>query len=64
MRGRPRIRLRSNGVSNGDGGRGHVRLEEGRAQTSLIRASLIRMSHNPYTRPANRLYHFLFTMIQ
>ena len=34
------------------------------SQTSLIRASLIRMPHNPNTLPGNLFYHFLFTMIQ
>ena len=29
-----------------------------------LHASLIRMSHNPNTVPANLFYHFLFTMIQ
>ena len=33
-------------------------------QTSLIRASLIHMPHNPNTVPGNRFYHFLFIMIQ
>ena len=33
------------------------------SQTSLIRASLIRMPHNPNTILGN-LHHFLFTMIQ
>ena len=34
------------------------------SQTLLIRASLIRMPHNPNTVPCNLFYHFLFTMIQ
>ena len=34
------------------------------SQTSLIRASLIRMPHNPNTLPGNLFYQFLFTMIQ
>ena len=33
------------------------------SQTSLIRASLIRMPHNPSTVPGKLFYHFLFTMI-
>ena len=32
-------------------------------QTSLTRASLIRMPHNPNTIPGNLFYHFLFTMM-
>ena len=34
------------------------------SQTSLFRASLIRMPHNPNTVPGSLFYHFLFTMIQ
>ena len=34
------------------------------SETLLIRASLIRMDHNPNTLPDNLLYHFLFTVIQ
>ena len=34
------------------------------SQTSLIRASLIRMPHNPNTLPGNLFYYFLFTVIQ
>ena len=34
------------------------------SQTSLIRASLIRVPHNPTTLPGNLFYRFLFTMIQ
>ena len=34
------------------------------SQTSLIRASLIIMPHNPNTLPGNLFYHFLITMIQ
>ena len=34
------------------------------SQTSFIRASLIRMPHNPNTVPSNLFYHFLFAMIQ
>ena len=33
-------------------------------QTSLIRASLIPVPHNPNTVPGNLVYHFLFTMVQ
>ena len=32
------------------------------SQTSLIRASLIRMPRNPNTLPSNLVYHFLFTV--
>ena len=34
------------------------------SQTSLVRASLIRISHNPNPLPSTLFYHFLFTMIQ
>ena len=34
------------------------------SQTSLIRASLIHIPHNPNKVPGNFLYHFLFTMIK
>ena len=34
------------------------------SQTSLIRASLIRMHRNPNIIPGNLFYHFLFIMIQ
>ena len=34
------------------------------SQTSLIRASLIRMPHNPNKVSGNLFYRFLFTMIQ
>ena len=34
------------------------------SETSLIRASLVRMPPNPNRLPGNLRYHFLLTMIQ
>ena len=41
-----------------------ITMEHHISETMLVRASLIRMPHNPNTLPGNLLYHLLFTMIQ
>ena len=56
------FRTRWGGVGGARGGGGC--LLQVYNETSLIRASLIRIPHNPNTVPGNLIYHFLFTMIQ